>query len=528
MVQAVENNDLSTLETLLGQDQEPSVLQEAIRVALNLGHSRCLEKMIETNYSSLKTPGDPRVEGQRVTLSDAFWYCHEWSELQALVKWSVSHGEVLVSARDPCGRSALHLAVQHKDVGLCRQLLRHVPNMINVQNSSGHTALHVAVMVESRECLKILLDNGADVNIAAEDKSLPLFEAVLQEDVESIRDLLAAGAVVEATDGHGFTVLHQAISQGRLECVRVLLDQENLYLSHRADAKGAHMDATTCPLAIAIERGSLAIVKLLLDRGVSPDVLDSPQGWAAVHYAAAECPNPACLKELLSRPNVDVNRRTRDGRTALMLAVSYGQCDLLAQILHHLKCDVNAVDHQSRMSALHRAADAGCRRCTMLLLQAGALPDQPDADSATPLLLAVNSRRADLIPDLLLWGQGRWPWLSPDEDGPVINMALQRGYWDIAKALLLSGWCLQSLESFIQDKTHNKSNSQGSLLNSYPRWLQLFASEPLSLKHLCRLQIKIGLGLQAPVKFQKLPLPSSLLKYVAFGDLPNDMLCAMN
>ena len=87
------------------------------------------------------------------------------------------------------------------------------------------TALHRAALYRRAEVVRVLLDNGADVNAWTEGRDgTPLTYAILGGDVGIVKLLLARGANVNARDVRGQRGLSLAIRDGKAEIVQVLRD----------------------------------------------------------------------------------------------------------------------------------------------------------------------------------------------------------------------------------------------------------------------------------------------------------------
>lgn len=77
-----------------------------------------------------------------------------------------------VNIRDSHGNISLYYAAQEGDVAQVKQLVS-IGALVNTQNNAGHTALYAAVNfahtfgdnTKKNEIIKILLANGADVNL---------------------------------------------------------------------------------------------------------------------------------------------------------------------------------------------------------------------------------------------------------------------------------------------------------------------------------------------------------------------------
>ena len=89
----------------------------------------------------------------------------------------------------------------------------------------GMTCLHVAAGKGHTEVVKVLLEEGADVNVlAAFDRETPLHCAAQGGCVEMIKLLLNRGANVNARDAFDESVLHYAARNGFFEVVKTLLN----------------------------------------------------------------------------------------------------------------------------------------------------------------------------------------------------------------------------------------------------------------------------------------------------------------
>ena len=67
------------------------------------------------------------------------------------------------------------------------------------------TPLHLAVIIGKTEIIKLLLDNGANVNAKAEDDITPLHIAQLNDDKKIAKLLIENGADINARDKYGLT-----------------------------------------------------------------------------------------------------------------------------------------------------------------------------------------------------------------------------------------------------------------------------------------------------------------------------------
>jgi uncharacterized protein len=122
------------------------------------------------------------------------------------------------------GFSPLHLACFSGGAETTRLLVERGAPLERVAQSSFARVrpLGTAVFARELECVRILLDAGADANGAGEGGFVPLHTAAQNGDVELVRLLLARGADPVHTTNDGRTPLDFALSAGHDECVRLL------------------------------------------------------------------------------------------------------------------------------------------------------------------------------------------------------------------------------------------------------------------------------------------------------------------
>jgi ankyrin repeat protein len=175
----------------------------------------------------------------------------------------------------------------------------------NTFDSGGLTALHRAVWEKRIEIVRILLDNGAAVNI--EDK--------VDWAPKNYSGDYYIGYEVRTTP------LILAAKQGQTEIAKLLLDHKADI--HIAPAGGPNFGKS--PLVWAAYSGETGLVKLLLVRGARVDQMDE-FGDTAVMTAAWR--GQAEVVKILAAHGAKIDRQgktdnIRTGKTALMEAVCY-------------------------------------------------------------------------------------------------------------------------------------------------------------------------------------------------------------
>lgn len=178
-----------------------------------------------------------------------------------------------LNASDAEGRIPLLEAVARGD-RLAVDLLLSAGARVDVYGRDGYAALQNAAWHGNRDLVTLLLQHHADPNQAPGGSAPPLNLAVQRGHRETVRALVDGGARSDIPFG-GYTALQRAAWQGETDMVSAMLD------------RGANPDPPSPthppPIVLAAERGHLAVVSLLVDRGA--DVNARYEGWTALRAA---------------------------------------------------------------------------------------------------------------------------------------------------------------------------------------------------------------------------------------------------
>lgn len=151
------------------------------------------------------------------------------------------------------------------------------------------------------------------------------------------------------------------------------------------------------PLLIAAYYGRSAIVRVLLENGVKPDVFEACAAGLAGDVARLLKENPKLVHE-----------RSHDGWTPLHLAAFFGRLELVKMLLDS-GAPMLAVSNNNESNLPINAAAAGRRNDVVrLLVERGCPPDARASDQGyTALHLAANNGNVDLVEFLLRSGADR-------------------------------------------------------------------------------------------------------------------------
>jgi ankyrin repeat protein len=153
------------------------------------------------------------------------------------------------------------------DVNLVKDLLDTDLTLANAENSDGLTLLGFAAHFGKKEVVKLLLENGADVNAISHSQvsyipsNTALHAAIAGErSLEVIQLLLAHRANTTIMDSNGHTSLH--VAAFHMNSTQIV----GLLLKHGADVN-AKSDDGVYAIDLAREQGHTAVIDVLREHG---------------------------------------------------------------------------------------------------------------------------------------------------------------------------------------------------------------------------------------------------------------------
>jgi ankyrin repeat protein len=322
------------------------------------------------------------------------------------------------SAENDEGKTPLHLASwswrhhsEERGVSIVRLLLEHAVN-VNARDKYGWTSLHCAAFIGRAQVTRVLLDHGANAKLETEGGETALhtvsrggFDSQ-EQGVSTARLLLERGVDVNAWDKNGWTSLHWAAFNGRVEVTKVLLD-------HGANAKLETEEGETALHIVSrgvydSQEQGVSTALLLLERGVDVNARDKSD-WTSLHRAAFEGRVEVAL--FLLDHGANAKLETKGGETALHVVSrcvydSQEQGVSTALLLLERGVDVNARDKKD-WTSLHRAAFEGRVEVAHVLLDHGSNANLETDEGETALHIVsrgkyISQEQGDVTARLLL------------------------------------------------------------------------------------------------------------------------------
>ncbi|MBL8178867.1 MAG: ankyrin repeat domain-containing protein [Bryobacterales bacterium] len=217
----------------------------------------------------------------------------------------------VVFAADVDGTTDLHRAANREDAAAVRSLLAGGADA-KAANRYGVTPLSLACLNRGAAIVEMLLKAGADANTTLPGGETALMTAARAGNTAAVKALLAHGANVNAVESvYGQNALMWAAAEGHAATAQALLDG-------KADVKARSKSGFTA-LLFAAREGQLAVLPVLLKAGASAnEMVESRQ------------PRPG-----------GVTGPPANGTSALLMAVTNGHFEFGAALLD-AGADVNA------------------------------------------------------------------------------------------------------------------------------------------------------------------------------------------
>lgn len=232
----------------------------------------------------------------------------------------------------------IHMAAGAGDLGKVKRYIEANPGLLNEPSAKFHeTPLQEAASSGRLEVVKYLVEKGADCSIrdgsghTALEKALarghndvaqyllahtakgggastPLHAAADSGNIEGVKLLMDNGCDVNERDSLGKTALHYAVACDSTDVVKLLIEKGG-------DVNAAGSDGMVPLHNVRSDR----MVRILVRKGADVKALDE-KGRTPLHYAARGF--GSAVEELIAC-GADVNARDREGKTPLFYARGY-------------------------------------------------------------------------------------------------------------------------------------------------------------------------------------------------------------
>ncbi|KAH0557197.1 hypothetical protein GP486_005013 [Trichoglossum hirsutum] len=340
-----------------------------------------------------------------------------------VVKVLLEHRASL-TASDTFDDVPLHTASAYSHATVAKLLL-DAGAEVNVVDSRGISAMYFTCMAGSYKVTKILAEAGFDMGGDSQSNWPILTAAAMEGLVKTTRTLLEISVDTEVGRQESWTPLRYAALRGHVELCQALLEN------------GANPNTPRGGdpiLGESADRGSLEVVKLLVENGAVVDAIDD-EGSTALQKASMR--GHISIVTYLLEHGADINHTNNIGYTPVLLAAESGFAEIVQLLI-------------DRGADPHRAVTAGWTpihlsyehaEATRVLMENGADANRI-ANYYTPLHLAASNNHVEVVKVLLSFNLDidiQCPDGSPYTGYTALTMATVNGYADIVRLLLEAG-----------------------------------------------------------------------------------------
>ena len=263
--------------------------------------------------------GEAMIMSLKTLCSNLYINKHEECTLVAFLQ-HFSEGEFNINQTDSKRRSLLHLAASEGDYGVVHGLIKSNAD-IDMLDKDGLSAISISIKAEQMDCVKILLESGADVNEGGGALGSSLHLAAFLVQPWLVRELLKRRADVNLRDCEGNTPLH--IILGVFNKNKIASEMiADILIEAGAQVNALNKEAWA-PIHLAARRGQNHSIKWALRqnkilRKAGRETIDfNLQGgshyWTPMHLAGHA--GHFDIVELLVNSGAQLFIRNSDGRT---------------------------------------------------------------------------------------------------------------------------------------------------------------------------------------------------------------------
>ena len=316
-----------------------------------------------------------------------------------------------------------------------------------VNELGGNSPLLLAAECKHEECVKILVDHGADIWNTNERGENLLMIACKQGLLDTVKYCLSSGSVGQVTscDNQGCTALFHAFYSNQIKCLKEVLVSDvikinkNAILIGRARSHWQSLLHDVCksaierpdivelvvsnstmidifdsrgytPLMWCAKAGHLESLNVLIKFGASLDIVQHLPTDSILYYERERTVRDTALLiatkerhqeiaiELIDK-GADILHINKNGDSVLTLAASKGLTKIVVKVLAKVTADKSLDENflQDTNKALHIAVEEKQEVCALLIINNGGDPWWTNSEGQNVLMLAASKGLARVV-----------------------------------------------------------------------------------------------------------------------------------
>ncbi|KAL6831796.1 ankyrin repeat-containing domain protein [Trichoderma camerunense] len=378
--------------------------------------------------------------------SDALYDCKEaigqaaqeghWESLKALLE----HTGAQMNLVDTKGDSALHIACKNNHVTLVNRLLESGKYDANFRDNAGLGSLHIASQEGHVQVAMVLLDKWTTVGYETNKGDKAIHFAAKNGHLDVVKALQQVKDMSLEQDHAGNTPVLIAAMAGYDSVVNELLST-----SRSNERSSTLLWGDSFPLHKAALNGNKELSRILLSHGYEVNFPNS-DGETALHVAAKI--ESVDMLNFLIRSGAILSTKNNNGETALCLAVKLGNMKASRTILEAIseenKDFVDFPDEEGN-TPLYYACASNHKDIVELLLKTTANPSKRCSAGWTPLFKSVAVGGLETTELLLKYGADHS--IKSNNQLTVIIQAAELGDANVMRLLINNGASVNVLNS---------------------------------------------------------------------------------
>ncbi|XP_065047879.1 ankyrin repeat-containing protein At2g01680-like [Musa acuminata AAA Group] len=259
---------------------------------------------------------------------------------RAVVELLMSVAPDLADVENATGVSALYMAAERGSVEIAKELLKS-PSASD-EGPRGQTALHAAVLRSYDITEMILAKKPNSVRHQDATKSTPLHFAAANGDITMVQLLLQSDSkAAYIRDEDGLSTIHVAANAGHLKIIEQVLE-------YCPDSMGLQNNTGRNFFHVAVEKKNLEVVKYVLRSPWLTELVNAQddEGNTPLHLAVISR-NKKMVQVLLSCASVNASVMNNSGRTPVDLASSKVRIGIGLRMYNIM---IDLISHGSRFS----------------------------------------------------------------------------------------------------------------------------------------------------------------------------------
>lgn len=360
-------------------------------------------------------------------------------------------------------KSALHLAAEKGYLIIVDHILKHFPDVNNINNKKALLAALQGCGKQYRKIVEKLFCYGFTISLGDTNCCELLYTAIQKGYLKIIEHFLKTEVGFNMLRDKKF-LLHVAAKNGQEEIAKLLINygaevnaedkigrkpifysvnNSNLAITKLLLASGTNIKNNFNLLNIAVQNDCKEIIDILLRNNADINACDE-RGRTALHFTIL-CEDDIVLEDInedvkskiiqfLISEGADINAKTIDGFTVLRVAVERELTKVVATLLD-CNAEVNSLFDEG-VTLLHFSAEYGNTEITKMLLSKGINVNAQKEDGKAALHVATQNGYKEVVELLLNYG-ARVDFKT--ENNAALHIAAENGYSDITKLLLTFG-----------------------------------------------------------------------------------------